>query len=580
MILTVIEGPESGHTVTIAAGASLSIGRGSSNDLTLGDEIISRKHARIDCEGEQFRFQDLGSSYGTKINGVPVTEPTALSAGDLIELGHTRLQFGETAEPNPPPAPLAPPAPPAAPPEKAPAADIPPPASEAAPPPVPQPVVSHAEEFAMVEELYSESMMRLKREVHEEILARVNTSKGLVDLNDPKKRREIEGQLDEVLKEVRHRVPSKLDFATFRQALLDELVGFGPLSPLIRDESISEIMVNGPACVYVERNGNLFQTPLRFFDNKHLLAIIGRIVEPLGRRVDESSPMVDARLPDGSRVNAIVSPLALDGHSVTIRKFMKDKLTADDLIDRFNSITRPMAECLAEAVRAKQNVLVSGGTGSGKTTLLNILSLSIPTDERLVTIEDSAELKLHHGNLVRLETRAANIEGTGEIGIRELVRNSLRMRPDRIIVGECRGAEAIDMLQAMNTGHDGSLTTVHANSTRDALMRLENMVMMAGFDLPSVAIREQIASAIKLVVQQQRLPDGSRKVVEITEITGRENDVILCQPIFEFKQEGFENGKITGRFVATGNRPEFVSKLKAKGDLRIDDTMFQESPGA
>lgn len=427
----------------------------------------------------------------------------------------------------------------------------------------------------MVETLYTERMMALKREVHEEILSRQNSNRGVVDFKDAANRRALEHTLDEVLKEVRHRIPGQLDFDTFRQALLDELVDFGPLSPLIRDEDITEIMVNGPECVFVERHGRITRTPLRFFDNRHLLAIIGRIVEPLGRRVDESSPMVDARLPDGSRVNAIVAPLALDGHSVTIRKFMKDKLTSADLIERFGSMTQAMADCLAEAVRAKQNILVSGGTGSGKTTLLNILSLNIPDGERIVTIEDSAELKLHHPNLVRLETRPANIEGKGQVGIRELVRNSLRMRPDRIIVGECRGSEAIDMLQAMNTGHDGSLTTVHANSTRDALMRLENMVMMAGFDLPSVAIREQISSAIQIIVQQQRLPDGSRKVMEITEITGRESDTILSQPIFEFVQSGYEEGKITGKFVATGNRPNFITTLKDKGDLQIDESIFR-----
>jgi len=582
MIVTVIEGPEQGQQIEWKDRESLTIGRGSSNDLGLSDQIVSRKHARIESKADGLHLLDLGSSYGTRLNGAPFESPSPLRAGDLIELGHTRIQIEDPnavgdASASAPASSIKIAEP------QAEAAAKPPAAASPAPPPAPSPTPSEADqeaEFAMVETLYSESLMALKREVHEEILSRQNTNRGVVDFKDAANRRALEHTLDDVLKEVRHRIPGQLDFDTFRQALLDELVDFGPLSPLIRDEGITEIMVNGPECVFVERHGKITQTPLRFFDNRHLLAIIGRIVEPLGRRVDESSPMVDARLPDGSRVNAIVEPLALDGHSVTIRKFMKDKLTSADLIERFGSMTQAMADCLAEAVRAKQNILVSGGTGSGKTTLLNILSLSIPEDERIVTIEDSAELKLHHPNLVRLETRPANIEGKGHVGIRDLVRNSLRMRPDRIIVGECRGSEAIDMLQAMNTGHDGSLTTVHANSTRDALMRLENMVMMAGFDLPSVAIREQIASAIQIIVQQQRLPDGSRKVMEITEITGRENDTILSQPIFEFVQSGYEDGKITGKFVATGNRPNFISTLKEKGDLRVDESIFRPEENA
>ena len=344
---------------------------------------------------------------------------------------------------------------------------------------------------------------------------------------------------------------------------------------MIPDATVSEIMVNSASRIFVERKGLLMETRARFFDDRHLMTIIRRIVEPLGRHVDESSPKVDARLPDGSRVNAVIPPLALDGPSMTIRKFPEKKLTTDDLI-AYGSMTAPMAEFLHEAVRARQNILVSGGTGSGKTTLLNILSQFIPATERLVTIEDSAELKLTHRNLVRLEARPANIEGRGKIGIQDLVINALRMRPDRIIVGECRGAEALDMLQAMNTGHDGSLTTVHANNPRDSLARLETMVMMAGYDLPSRAIRDQIASAINLVVQQTRLVDGSRKVVMISEITGREGDVVLMQDIFAFHQTGFSKaGKVEGHFRATGNKPRFVDELVKKGDLRIDQSIFK-----
>ena len=285
--------------------------------------------------------------------------------------------------------------------------------------------------------------------------------------------------------------------------------------------------------------------------------------------------MVDARLPDGSRVNAIIPPLALDGPSVTIRKFAKHKLTSDDLV-RFATLTPPMSDFLREAVRSRQNILISGGTGSGKTTLLNIISQFIPLDERIVTVEDSAELKLSHSNLVRLESRPANIEGRGKVEIRDLVINCLRMRPDRIIVGECRGKEAFDMLQAMNTGHDGSLTTIHANSPRDALLRLENLVLTAGFELPSVAIREQISSAVDLVVQQTRMVDGSRKVTQISEITGREGNVVLMQDIFVFEQTGFgEGGKMLGHFKATGNVPRFIETLKIKGDLRVDMAIFK-----
>jgi len=326
--------------------------------------------------------------------------------------------------------------------------------------------------------------------------------------------------------------------------------------------------------IFVESKGRLYETGVRFFNENHLVQMIQRIVEPLGRHVDDASPMVDARLPDGSRVNAVVPPLALDGASVTIRKFAEKKLTTDDLI-KFGSMTRDMARFLEEAVRARQNILVSGGTGSGKTTLLNILSQFIPEGERVVTVEDSAELKLSHRNIVRLEARPANVEGKGRITIRDLVINCLRMRPDRIIVGECRGAEALDMLQAMNTGHDGSLTTAHANNPRDALSRLENMVMMAGYDLPSAAIREQISSAIDIIVQQSRLGDGSRKIVKIVEITGREGDVIQMQDIFEFRQTGIgEDGTVRGEYSATGNIPFFVEEQRKRNVLKLDMSVF------
>ena len=306
------------------------------------------------------------------------------------------------------------------------------------------------------------------------------------------------------------------------------------------------------------------------------MSIIQRIVEPLGRHIDDSSPMVDARLPDGSRVNAVISPLALDGPSLTIRKFARRKLTTDDLI-AYKTLTPAMAAFLEVAVQARRNIIISGGTGSGKTTLLNILSQFIPLGERLVTIEDSAELRLSHRNIVRMEARPANIEGKGRISIRDLLVNSLRMRPDRIIIGECRAGEALDMLQAMNTGHDGSLTTIHANSPRDALSRLENMVLMAGFELPVSAIREQTASAINLIVQQSRMPDGSRKIEKITEVCGREGNVITLQDIFIFEQEGMDaEGHVKGHFAATGNIPKFVETLRMRGRLGIDLSIFSK----
>jgi len=353
--------------------------------------------------------------------------------------------------------------------------------------------------------------------------------------------------------------------------IVSNIIGLGPLDPLLADDSISEIMVNGKNQVYVERKGLLCLTDVKFDSDEQLMTVIDRIVTPLGRHVDESSPMVDARLSDGSRVNAIIPPLALKGPTVTIRKFPKDSITVDDLI-KWKSASPKMMMFLEACVKAKENIIVSGGTGSGKTTLLGVLSAYIPANERIITIEDAAELRLQQTHVVSLEARPANIEGKGRIAIKDLVVNALRMRPDRIIVGECRGGEALDMLQAMNTGHDGSLTTGHANSPRDMMGRLETMVMMSGMELPSKAIREQIASAINIVVQQSRLPDGSRKITSISEITGLEHDEIVMQELFKFKQTGLdENGKIIGTFTATGVRPICIDKLRRSGVVITDD---------
>jgi len=353
--------------------------------------------------------------------------------------------------------------------------------------------------------------------------------------------------------------------------IFNDVMGLGPLVPLLNDNEITEIMVNGPYQVYVERKGKLELSPVVFKDDTHVLNIINRIVTSVGRRIDESSPMVDARLKDGSRFNAVIPPLSLKGPTMTIRKFSKKPLTAGDLI-KYNSISPKMVSFLEACVKGKLNIIVSGGTGSGKTTLLNVLSSYIPSNERIVTIEDAAELQLMQDHVVTLESRPANLEGAGQIGIRELVRNSLRMRPDRIIVGEVRSGETLDMLQAMNTGHDGSLTTAHANSPRELMSRLETMVLMSGMDLPIRAIREQIHSALDIVVHQQRMKDGSRKVINITEIVGMEGDVITLQDIFTYNAEGLDSyGRIKGNFVATGIRPKFLEKLSSVGILLRDD---------
>lgn len=355
------------------------------------------------------------------------------------------------------------------------------------------------------------------------------------------------------------------------QEIYDDIVGLGPLEPLLRDNDITEIMVNGPRDVYVERNGKIEKTGVFFRDNNHILQIINRIVSPIGRRCDEANPMVDARLKDGSRVNAIIPPLSLTGPTITIRKFNATPYQISDLIE-FNSLSFDMAAFLEACVKGRCNIIVSGGTGSGKTTLLNVLSSYIPDNERIITIEDSAELKLMQSHVVTLEARPANAEGEGQITIRDLVRNSLRMRPDRIIVGEVRSGEALDMLQAMNTGHDGSLTTAHANSARDLIARLETMVMMAGMELPVKAIRQQIASAIDIIVHQSRFRDGSRKIVSISEVTGMEGDVVTIQDIFVYKQEGYDGtGKIRGKFVPTGIRPYVADKLRDNGIIVKDE---------
>jgi pilus assembly protein CpaF len=378
---------------------------------------------------------------------------------------------------------------------------------------------------------------------------------------------EVRQQVQEVFNtilETESIVLSRAERLRLFESISAEILGYGPIEPLLRDDTITEVMVNGPKQVYIERGGRIFKTDIAFENDEHVMRIIDRIVSPIGRRVDESSPYVDARLPDGSRVNIVIPPISLVGPVITIRKFSRDPFTVDDLI-RFGTMTPEIAKFLESCVRARLNIIVSGGTGSGKTTTLNVLSSFIPAEERIVTIENAAELQLHQEHVVTLESRPPNIEGKGEIQIRDLVINSLRMRPERIIVGECRGGEALDMLQAMNTGHDGSLTTLHSNSPRDTLARLETMVLMAGMELPVRAIREQIASAVDLIVHQERLRDGTRKLVSITEVQGMEGDVIVLQDVFIFETTGVRDEKVVGEFRPTGVRPKFIEKFEALG---------------
>jgi pilus assembly protein CpaF len=407
----------------------------------------------------------------------------------------------------------------------------------------------------------------LKQRVQTELLRRVNKHKASFEgISDEDFRAKVREIVVAILSEPSTVIPSGWSPDSLLTELLHDFLGLGALEQFLADDTISEIMVNRHDRIYIERDGRLELTNAKFLNEGQVRSVIQRIIQPLGRHVDESIPYVDARLPDGSRVHAIIPPLAIDGAKITIRKFFKNRLTTDDLL-RLGSLSRQIARFLEMMVRYRANIMISGGTGTGKTTLLNVLSNFIPDNQRIITVEDSAELKISKPHVISLETRNANTEGSGAVGIRELVRNTLRMRPDRIVVGECRSGEALDMLQAMNTGHDGSLTTIHANSSRDALSRLETLVLMAGVELPSRAIREQIAAAISFVVQVSRMPDGSRKITDITEISGLgENNVFLTQEIFAFKQNGFDAaGRVIGRFQPAGTVPRIVERLRARG---------------
>lgn len=420
------------------------------------------------------------------------------------------------------------------------------------------------------------NLKALKETIHHEVISELERSK--IDAGHtgapctPELRTAILKTVQAII--AQHDEVQTPDTAELEQDLMDDILGLGSIEKLLKDPSVTEIMINGPERIYCERKGKIIATESTFSTPQKLMTVIDRIVSPIGRRIDESSPLVDARLLDGSRVNIVIPPLALKGATVTIRKFSEKKLTVDDLIG-FGALTRPMADFLAVCVQLRMNIIVSGGTGSGKTTLLNVISSFIPSDERIVTIEDSAELRLPQDHVVSLESRPPSLEGTGEISIRRLVINALRMRPDRIVVGECRGGETLDMLQAMNTGHDGSLTTIHANTPKDGIARIATMVIMAGTELPDKAIREQIASAVQVIVQLSRMADGTRKVVEIAEVTGIENDTVRLSTLFTFKQTGFNEGTVQGNFRATGTLPTFMDDITIHG-LNLDRSIFTQ----
>jgi pilus assembly protein CpaF len=558
------------------------IGRGDACQIRLRHPEISERHACLILRGPLAFIKDLGSSNGVTINGTAIQDKMTLRSDSVIGVGPCllRVSADEGAKPEDPPAQPLPPVElkkSVEPPAPTPAPRPPPPVA-----PLPKPVAEPPADFhpavstPQLRDPKVQLMREIKTQIHSQLIQRMDlkrmtaTHVGAEELQS-KARETIKSIITEVQR--KKTLPPSIDPLRLEKEIYDEAMRLGPLEDFLADESITEIMVNGPNQVYVERKGKLELTNQTFMDDESILGVIERIVSPIGRRIDESQPYVDARLPDGSRVNAIIAPLSLIGPCITIRKFSKKPLTVEDLI-RFNTWTRNASDFLRLCVLMRKNIVVAGGTGSGKTTLLNVLSGFIPESDRIVTIEDAAELRLVQPHVIRLESRPPNIEGRGAIGIRDLVRNALRMRPDRVIVGECRGGESLDMLQAMNTGHDGSLTTVHANSPRDVISRLETMVLMSGMELPSRAIREQIASAIDIVVHESRLSDGSRKVVCISEVVGLEGQQVVMQDIFEYKQTGLDdNHKVIGQFMPTGAMPTFYEHLKSRG-LHIDPSVF------
>ena len=555
-----------------------SIGSDADCRIRLPHKDVATRHAILTVGDAAHWIEDLDAPTGTFVAGARVRGRAELGANQPVRIGPFSLSLcGRPfvpAEPiplstaTPPPAVAPAPAPTVAPsPDSGTPDDNTPPATAAAhTPSSPNDTPSDAERQRSV-----------KQQIHKELVERLDIKRLTASHVDAVelKRRALD-TVQDIVRDVSDRLPPGLDPETLVTEVYDEAVGLGPLEVFLKDPAVTEIMVNGHSRIYVEKGGKVVPTNKTFMDDQSVLAVIERIVSPIGRRIDESQPYVDARLPDGSRVNAIIHPLSLVGPCLTIRKFSKDPFTDDDLI-RFGTMTTAIAEFVKIAVQLRKNIIVSGGTGSGKTTLLNVFSSYLPADDRIVTIEDAAELRLWQDHVVRLESRPPNIEGKGAVPIRDLVRNTLRMRPDRIVIGECRGGEALDMLQAMNTGHDGSLTTVHANSPRDVISRLETMVLMSGMDFPLRAIREQIAAAIHLIVHEARFSDGSRKVSKVSEIVGLEGDRTTMQDIFEYVQTGIDaDGRVLGQFRPTGAVPTFVEEVLSRG-LTIDRTMFDPS---
>ncbi|MBM4031759.1 MAG: FHA domain-containing protein [Planctomycetes bacterium] len=529
------------------------IGKSPASDLVLDKVAMSRQHCEIILANGTYTIRDLGSRNGTYVDGRRIAAATPLADGARIDLGPVQLVFyaGE-------------------------------PQGTAATTAAERKTAAQPLSPGSTREVAGPTTRRLvpadlKTKIHERLLVDLDLRHAdLTQQTDEELRAKTDAVVRNIVATMSAEIPIWLPQEQLVKEVVDEAVGLGPIEDLLADHTIDEIMVNNWDRIYIERKGKIELTDKCFTSNAQVIHIIRRIIAPLGRRIDESSPMVDARLKDGSRVNAIIAPLALTGPTLTIRKFAADPFTEKDLVERFGTLTHQVVEFFKLIVQYRANIIISGGTGSGKTTLLNVVSSFIPRDERIVTIEDAAELKLHQEHVISLEAKPSNIEGKGAIPIRELVRNSLRMRPDRIIVGECRGGEALDMLQAMNTGHDGSLTTIHANSERDTLSRVETMVLMAGMDLPSRAIREQIASAIDFVGQLSRMTDGTRKLVGVSEITGMEGDVITMQPVYQFEQRGFgEGGKVLGSLKPTGAIPKFIHDLRARG-IPVDMTLFQD----
>ena len=568
----------------------ITIGRLAGNDIVLAKGNVSKYHSKIVAKDGKLIVVDMKSTNGTFVNGKKIAGPQVVKPADQIFIGDYIINVeplqeqGSMTRTAPPEGEYyeeeqgydggdgqgayeeepyeEPPAP------QAPAANARMPASMAS---------ALAKNKKRVDPRM-EAYTRLQKEIHDRLIEYLDLRRMDMDrLGDDELWRRTEKAIRDIIDQMEAdgELPSEVDREELLTDVINEALGLGPLEAFLASDEISEIMVNHANQIYIERKGKLVMSEKTFSSNQAVLGVIERIVAPIGRRIDESSPLVDARLKDGSRVNAIIPPLALKGPCITIRKFKKDSLKIQDLI-KFKTVTAQMAEFLEMCVKARKNIVISGGTGSGKTTTLNIISSFIPEDERIVTVEDAAELQLPQDHWVQLESRPPNLEGKGAITIRDLVKNCLRMRPDRIVVGECRAGETLDMLQAMNTGHDGSLTTLHANTPRDAIARLETMVLMSGMELPVKAIREQIASAVHIIVQQTRFSDGTRKICFITEIAGMEVDIVTLQDIFYYKQEGFtEDGKVRGRYVASGFVPKFYDDLQRKG-IPVNMSIFRE----